>query len=90
MYRYTEKIGDLTRTYEAESPEKVVELVLSVTMDIQPLIDKRHLDQQHRQQRTGIFLDVVADQIDKDHLVQQLTDKIKRLAVDPQAYDIIS
>lgn len=53
MYRYTEKIGDLTRTYEAESPEKVVELVLAVTMDIQPEIDKRCLE---RQQLTNVNL----------------------------------
>lgn len=44
MYRYTEKIGDPTRTYEAKSPEKVVELVLAVTIDIQPEIDKRYRD----------------------------------------------
>lgn len=41
MYKYTETIGGLTRTYEAETPEEVVALVLAVTMDIQPAIDLR-------------------------------------------------
>lgn len=41
MYRYTERINDLTRTYEAETPEQVVALVLAVTMDIQSIINLR-------------------------------------------------
>lgn len=39
MYRYTETIAGLTRTYEAESPEQVVALVLAVTIDVQSAID---------------------------------------------------
>ncbi|SFM37749.1 hypothetical protein [Pelosinus propionicus] len=60
MYKYTEEIGGLTRTYEAESPEKVVELVLAVTIDIQSEINKR---QREKQQLTGVDIVLLKNQI---------------------------
>lgn len=41
MYRYAETIGNLTRTYEAETTQGVVDLVMAVTIDIQNAISAK-------------------------------------------------